>query len=366
MMIPMNAFQRESEELRAQEMEAVRTVLDSGWFILGKQVESFESAWGARIGVKHAIGVGNGMDAIEIGLRCLGIGPGDEVITTSMTAFASALAIIRAGATPVFADIDPDSALLDPKSVERCIGSRTRAILLVHLYGQVRDTDRWLTLCRQANIPLLEDCAQSHLAGTNGVRTGSIGTWGAFSFYPTKNLGAIGDGGAITTNDDDVASTARMLRNYGQSTRYEHPVLGLNSRLDELQAAILQVRLRKLEESNLRRQEIARAYRQGIHNPKIRLLGPPQSVDSHVYHLFVICCDERNRLVDHLKGRGVESLIHYPIPVHQQPPCREFRRDPAGLHETDRHAAACLSIPCNPYLSDVEVSTVIGAMNDFR
>jgi dTDP-4-amino-4,6-dideoxygalactose transaminase len=365
-MIPMNAFQREPESLRAEEMKAAQEVLESGWFILGERVRAFESEWASRIGAKHVIGVGNGMDAIEIGLRCLDIGAGDEVITTPMTAFATVLAILRAGATPVLADIDPDTALLDRRSVERCISAKTRAVLLVHLYGQVDEMDDWRKLASQGRFHLLEDCAQSHLAMHDGACSGSIGTWGAFSFYPTKNLGAIGDGGALSTSDQDVAARAKLLRNYGQSDRYQHPVLGLNSRLDELQAALLSVRLRKLDDFTRRRRQIAGAYCARLQNPKIRLLSTPGSPASHVYHLFVMCCDERDRFADHMKGHGVETLIHYPIPVHLQPPCRDVRRDPKGLIEAERHAAACLSIPCHPFLSDAEVSIIIEAVNAFR
>ena len=365
-MIPMNAFQREPETLRTKEINAVRAVLDSGWYILGGQVKAFESAWASRVGTKHAIGVANGMDAIEIGLRCLDIGPGDEVITTPMTAFATVLAIIRTGATPVLADIDPDTALLSRASVERCIGPKTRALLLVHLYGQVRDMSQWLELSRRENIRLLEDCAQSHLGAEKGAHCGSVGAFGAFSFYPTKNLGAVGDGGALTTDDDEIAAKGTVLRNYGQSVRYHHPVLGMNSRLDELQAAILLVRLEMLEQFTRRRQEIALRYREGIDNPRIRLLAAPQSIECHVYHLFVICCNDRDRLDDYLKIRGVESLIHYPVPIHLQPPCREIGRDTAGLVNAERFAETCLSIPCHPFLYETEMETVIGALNEFR
>lgn len=365
-MIPMNAFQREPDSLRSKQMDTVRAVFESGWYILGNQVQAFESAWAGRVGTGHAIGVANGMDALEIGLRCMGIGAGDEVITTPMTAFATVLAIIRAGAVPVLADIDPDTALLNRASVERCIGPKTKALLLVHLYGQVRDMDQWLELSRRENIQLLEDCAQSHLARDKGRPCGSMGAWGAFSFYPTKNLGAIGDGGALTTNDAEIASKAAVLRNYGQSTRYHHPVVGMNSRLDELQAAILLVRLEMLEQFTSRRQEVARRYMEGIDNPLIRTLSAPQGIENHVYHLFVILCEDRNRLADHLKRRGIESLIHYPIPVHFQPPCADIARDSSGLANAERFAEACLSIPCHPFLRDAEIETIIGALNEFR
>ena len=365
-MIPMNGFLREPETLRSQELGAVERVLRSGRYILGREVQAFEAEWASAVGARHAIGVGNGMDAIEIGLRALGVGPGDEVVTTPMTAFATVLAIIRAGAQPVLADIDLDTAISSIESVRRCISRKTRAVLLVHLYGQVTDLERWRSFCDTARLHLVEDAAQAHLAAWNGVRAGAVGAVGAFSFYPTKNLGAIGDGGALTTSSDEVAAKARQLRNYGQSDRYHHPELGLNSRLDELQAAILRVRLALLEEFTERKRAIARAYRAGIENSRIRLLAPPPHESSHVYHLFVICCEERDRLAEHLRSSGIETLIHYPIPVHMQPPCADIRRDPQGLEHAERHALTCLSIPCHPQLSDAEVASVVRALNEFR
>jgi dTDP-4-amino-4,6-dideoxygalactose transaminase len=365
-MIPMNGFLREPEALREQELQAVARVLRSGWYILGKEVESFEADWARAIGTAHAVGVGNGMDAIEIGLRALGIGPGDEVITTPMTAFASVLAVIRAGAQAVLADIDPSTALLSMESVRRCLSPRTRAVLLVHLYGQATELQLWRKFSDDSGVHLVEDCAQAHLASWNGVRAGAAGTVGAFSFYPTKNLGAVGDGGALTTGDDDVAVKARQLRNYGQSVRYHHPQLGMNSRLDEIQAAILQVRFRVLEAFTERKKAIARAYRQGTDNPRVRLLAAPAQEASHVYHLFVLLCEERDRLAAHLQARGVETLIHYPLPVHRQPPCRDWPRDPLGLRAAEQHGETCLSIPCHPQLTDAEVAAVIRALNEFH
>ena len=365
-MILMNDFKAEPEELVQKELEAVERVLRSGWFILGSEVKNFESSWAARCKAKHAVGVGNGMDAIEIGLRALGIGRGDEVITTPMTAFATVLAITRAGAEPVLADIDPKTALLDPDSVERCLSPRTRAILLVHLYGQVRTMEQWSALCEKAGIYLLEDCAQSHAAAWQGKVAGTFGAWGAYSYYPTKNLGAVGDGGAIVTNSEKIADSAKVLRNYGQSQRYHHPELGLNSRLDELQAAILSTRLGWLDAYTRRRKEIAGAYFDGIRNPRIHTMARPLEKDSHVYHLFVIRCDERDRLAGHLQERGVSSLIHYPIPVHHQKPCTGIKIDPQGLKHAEQHAAHCLSIPCHPQMGDNDVSTVLEAINEFK
>src|SRR5688572_23293299 len=244
----MNDLRAAFAESREATVDAVVRTLESGWYILGKEVQQFERQWAQRCGVRHAVAVGNGLDAIEIALRALRIGPGDEVITTPMTAFASVLAIIRAGATPVLADIDPGTALLDRASVERCLTKKTKAIVLVHLYGQLRDMDRWKEFCQRHNVELIEDCAQSHAASSDGRVAGSFGRINAYSFYPTKNLGAMGDGGAVVTDDDELAMHAARLRNYGQKERYEHPELGMNSRLDEVQAAILSERLAWLDE----------------------------------------------------------------------------------------------------------------------
>lgn len=365
-MILMNDFKAEPEELITAELAAVERVLRSGWYVLGNELQTFEQAWAMRCDVAHAIGVGNGMDAIEIGLRGLDFGPGDEVITTPMTAFATVLAIIRAGAVPVLADIDPGTALLDPASVERCISPRTKAVLLVHLYGQVREMESWVTLCQRHGIALLEDCAQAHLAQWNGNTAGSFGSFGAYSFYPTKNLGALGDGGALICNDAELAERAAVLRNYGQSVRYHHPTLGMNSRLDELQAALLLTRLEWLECFTERRCQIASNYHAGIANPAVRLLSVPIQLRSHVYHLFVVLSQERDRLAHHLNESGVQTLVHYPIPVHGQPPCKDLQRDPNGLRATEQHAAQCLSIPCHPQMSDAEVAKVIDSINAFK
>ena len=365
-MILMNDFKAEAESLRVAELAAVDRVLRSGWYVLGQEVKAFEAEWAARCGIAHAIGVGNGMDAIEIGLRALDIGAGDEVITTPMTAFATVLAIIRAGATPVLADIDPATALLDPQSVERCVTPRTKAILLVHLYGQIRDMEHWLGLCEAHGIALLEDCAQSHLATWNGRGAGSFGRFGAYSFYPTKNLGAIGDAGAVVSNDSDLIQRAGILRNYGQKVRYYHAELGLNSRLDEIQAALLRVRLGLLDEFTRRRRQIATAYFEGMTNPQVELLAQPLQMESHVHHLFVVKCAERERLAQHLKSSGVETFVHYPVPVHRQEPCTHLRCDPDGLPETELHAATCLSVPCHPQMSDADIASVLSAINAFK
>ena len=347
---------------------AVERALASGWFILGKELARFEEAWVKFCGAKHAVGVANGMEALEIGLRCLDLGPGDEIITTPMTAMATVMAILRVGAPPVLAESDPATALLDPASVERCITPKTKAVLLVHLYGQIRDMEHWQALCQKHRILLLEDCAQAHGAVWNGKAAGTFGPWGAYSFYPTKNLGARGDGGALITNDDTLTARAKMLRNYGQERRYEHREIGFNSRLDEVQAALLTVRLGWLETFNARRVAIAQRYFAEINNPRLRLPAKPAQDCSHVYHLFVVRCAERDRLATFLKERGIETLIHYPLPAHRQ----EFwtragqgRVDPQGLPNADRHAAECLSLPCHPQLDAAEAGNIIAAVNDF-
>lgn len=364
-MIMMNNFSAEPAELRGAMLSAAERVLTSGWYVLGKECEAFEQHWASACGVRWGVGVGNGMDAIEIALRSLGIGRGDEVITTSMTAFASVLAIVRAGAVPVLADIEPDTGLLAPESVRRCLSPRTKALLLVHLYGQMQRMDEWCALCNMNGIALVEDSAQSHLARWRGRSAGAFGKAGAYSFYPTKNLGAAGDAGMLVTDDEGVAKSAACLRNYGQSQRYHHPELGLNSRLDELHAAILVERLKWLPSFTLRRRTIALAYHDGIRNPKVRMLAKPEEPDSHVYHLFVVICEERAQLQAHLLAQGVQTLIHYPVPVHHQPPCVQLRRDPKGLPHSERHARTCLSFPCHPQMSDADVTKVLEAVNSF-
>jgi dTDP-4-amino-4,6-dideoxygalactose transaminase len=365
-MILMNDFKAEPEELRVAMLAATKRVLDSGWYVLGKEVEKFEHEWAQACGVTHGVGVGNGMDAIEIALRSLGIGQGDEVITTPMTAFATVLAILRAGATPVLADIEPDTALISMESVKRCISKNTKALVLVHLYGEVRNMQAWVDLCDEYHISLVEDCAQSHLASWQGKVAGSFGRAGAYSFYPTKNLGAPGDAGMLVTQDESIAKKASYLRNYGQSVRYYHPELGMNSRLDEMQAAILSVRLQWLQAFTERRREVALAYYAGINNPLVKLPMRPQEIKSHVYHLFVITCEMREKLQAHLQACGVQALIHYPIPIHYQEPCKSMLRDPHGLENSERHALNCLSLPCHPQMTDEDVFHVIGLVNSFH
>ena len=364
-MIRMNDFRAEPPELIAAEIEAAERVIRSGWYILGEEGRRFEERFAEWTGLPHIAGVGNGMDAIEAGLRASKIGRGDEVITTSMTAFATVLAIIRAGAQPVLADIDPGNAILDMESVERCITPRTKAVLVVHLYGRAEDLDAWVRFCREHRLALIEDCAQCHGARWNDKPAGSFGLFGAFSFYPTKNLGALGDAGAVASSTSQMDERVRCIRNYGQASRYHHEELGCNSRLDELQAAILSERLLWIDRFIARRREIALRYDEGISNPRVHPLERPQGPESHVYHLYVVTCPERDKLASFLIERGIETLIHYPIPIHMQPPTAECRKDPRGLPAAETHARTCLSIPCYPQMSDENVASVVATINDF-
>jgi dTDP-4-amino-4,6-dideoxygalactose transaminase len=361
----MNDFKADDPALVEEQLAAVKKVLESGWYILGREVETFESAWARFCGVPYAIGVANGMDAIEIGIRAAGIDAGAEIITTPITAFATILAIIRANCVPVLADIDGSTGLLDPESAARCISARTRAILPVHLYGHVAQMRQWVELCSSNDILLLEDCAQAHGAQWQGGAPGSWGTFGAYSFYPTKNLGTAGDAGALVTRSPELQDRARVLRNYGQTVRYHHPCLGLNSRLDEIHAAMLSARLKWLEQFTLRRRAIADRYYSGLLGHRVRPLAKPEQAGNHVFHLFVVLCDERDRLAQHLARSGIETLSHYPMPIHHQDKCRDLRRDPIGLVRAERHARMCLSLPCHPHLRDGDVDRVIEAVNAF-
>jgi dTDP-4-amino-4,6-dideoxygalactose transaminase len=364
-MIRMNDFLAEPPELRASVVAALTRVAESGYFVLGPEVGGFEEKFASWTGIPHITGVANGLDALALGLRALGIGPGDEVITTPMTAFATILAITQVGATPVLADIDEGTALLSAESVQRVISPATKALILVHLYGQVKNVTAWVELCEQAGIHLIEDCAQSHGARENGVHCGQFGAFGAFSFYPTKNLGALGDGGALGSTDGDLVARVATLRNYGQTDRYHHEHLGVNSRLDEIQAAVLSEKLAWIDQFTNRRREIASRYLAELSSPHVTLLEPPQHPENHVYHLFVVTTPHREKLMGHLAQAGIDTLIHYPVPAHHQRALPFAATDPQGLGNAERHAKTCLSLPCHPGISDDDVTRVIEAVNSF-
>jgi dTDP-3-amino-3,4,6-trideoxy-alpha-D-glucose transaminase len=341
---------------------AIRRVIDRGWFVLGPEVERFEHAFASASGAPFAVGVGNGTDAIALVLRALGIGAGDEVITTPLSAAYTALAVMMVGARPVFADIDPARFTLDAAAVEAAVTSRTRAVLPVHLYGQAADLDALTRVAERHHLALVEDCCQAHLATCNGRPVGTAGIAGAFSFYPTKNLGALGDGGAIITRDRQLAERTKRLRNGGQSDRYHHQEPGINSRLDELQAAILDARLAFLPAWTARRRAIAARYRAQLADANV---GMPVECDpGHVYHLFVVRCVSRDGLQAHLAARGVGTLIHYPVPIPRQPAFASTQ--PADCPVAARACAEILSLPLAPAMRDDQVDTVAEAVRDFR
>jgi dTDP-4-amino-4,6-dideoxygalactose transaminase len=340
---------------------AIDRVVARGWFVLGPEVEAFEAEFASAIGAPHAVGVGTGTDAIALTLRALGIGPGDEVITTPLSAAYTALAVMMAGARPVFADIDPERLAIDPAAVERAITPRTRAILPVHLYGQPADMRVIEQVASRHHLAVVEDAAQAHLATERGRPVGTIGVAGAFSFYPTKNLGALGDGGAVVTRDADLAGRIRRLRNGGQTSRYHHQEAGVNSRLDELQAAVLRARLPYLQAWTARRRAIAARYRQAL--ARTRVTVPRQCDPGHVYHVFPILTPERDALQLHLSAGGIETLVHYPVPIPRQKALEAAA--PAPCPVADRVAAQVLSLPMYPGLSDEAVERVAEAVLAF-
>ena len=362
-MIPFNQLKPLHDLLADEINAALLRAADSGWYILGPEVEAFEREFAAYHGVSHAVGVATGTDAIELALQAGGIGAGDEVITVAHTALATVAAIEATGAVPILVDIDPETFTLCPDAARAAITQRTRAIVAVHLYGGAADLDSLLTLAQAHNLLLIEDCAQAHGALHKERKVGTIGQLGAFSFYPTKNIGAYGDGGAVITNDDALAEKLRKLRNYGQVSRYRHQSRGTNSRLDELQAAILRVKLAHLDELNERRRAIAAIYDANLSG----VYKPVQCDDrQHVYHLYVIRAARRDQLMRGLGERGIGTLIHYPIPAHLQESHRDLGLGEGSLPETERAAREILSLPLYIGLSDDDALRVCEAINDLR
>ena len=341
---------------------AIERVIARGWFVLGPEVDAFERQFASASGASHAVGVGTGTDAIALILRALDIGPGDEVITSPLSAAYSALAIMMAGARPGFADIDPDRLTIDPRTIEAAIGPKTRAILPVHLYGQAADMAAIQELASRHHLAIVEDCCQAHLATAGGRSVGTIGAAGAFSFYPTKNLGALGDGGAIVTNDAGLAERLKRLRNGGQTDRYHHVEPGINSRLDDLQAAVLAARLPRLAGWTDERRALAKRYRARLEGSPVEV--PPERDAGHVYHLFVVRHRARPELQAHLAARGIETLIHYPVPIPQQRALAAL--DPAACPVASRVCGEILSLPLHPGLTGDEVDEIAAAVHAFE
>jgi len=351
--------------------EAIQQTLDGGWYILGRQVSDFESEFAGYLGAKHCVGVANGTDALYLALRVMRVGAGDAVITVAHTAVATVAAIEMTGALPLFVDIDPVTFTISPEWIEDAIKShhdqtQIKAIVPVHLYGHPADMRAICDIARRYDLKVVEDCAQAHGAkihSLGGLKVGVFGDAAAFSFYPTKNLGALGDGGAVVTNDPEVAGRVRLLREYGWRERYVSDIAGFNSRLDELQAAILRVKLKYLDEENARRREIARIYDDRLAPTSLRAPKRLGGVES-VYHQYVARCGERDSLREHLREQGVSALIHYPVPVHLQPAYQN--RVPVhrgALPMTERAARQVLSLPMHPQLSDVQVDRVCAVID---
>jgi dTDP-4-amino-4,6-dideoxygalactose transaminase len=344
---------------------AINRVLHSGTYVLGPEVEEFEDAFADFCGSAHAVGVASGTDALILALKALGIGPGDEVITVSHTAVATVAAILAAGAAPVLIDVEQGTMTLDPAGIDKVITPRSKALIAVHLYGQAADLDPILARARWHGLALIEDCAQAAGGRYHGQRVGSIGDIGCFSFYPTKNLGAIGDGGTILTRDAKIATRVRRLRQYGWDDARETREAGFNSRLDSLQAAILHAKLPHLDADNARRAAIARRYQHGLEG--LPLATPSECARTqHAYHLYVISCAERDDLMVYLSNHGIGCGVHYPVPVHRLRGYAERAiLPPGGLPVTERICRQILSLPLYPELSDTDADRVIASVRSF-
>ncbi len=370
--VPATALLQGYHAYRDEIDDAIRRVLESGWYILGREVEAFEAAFAAYCGVHHAIGVANGTDAIVLALRSLGIGPGDAVFTVSHTAVATVAAIELAGATPVLVDVAPDSYTLDPQKLEDTLAdyaetsaaARPGAVVAVHLYGHPCDCEALRGICDTHGLALIEDCAQAHGATIDARPVGGFGDAAAFSFYPTKNLGAFGDAGAVVLGDDEAAARCRALREYGWYERHASDIAGMNSRLDELHAAVLRVRLGHLDEELDERRAAAARYDAAL----CGLVDIPgvRAGCAHAYHLYVVRTPRREALRGHLADRGIGTGVHYPLPVHRQKAyAGRLRTGRGGMAVTDRLAGEVLSLPMHPFLSDADTEAVAAAVRQW-
>ena len=349
-------YQQEFEEKALE-------VLRSGWYVLGKEVEQFEQEFAAYTGSAHCVGLASGLDALWLAFRILGIGEGDEVLVPANTYIASVMGITINGARPVF--VEPDAFYnMDAEAMESCLTERTKAVLVVHLYGQASEMDKIVAFCKKHDLRLVEDCAQSHGACFAGKMTGTFGDIGCFSFYPSKNLGGFGDGGAIVTDDEKIAADMRMYRNYGSRKRYYNEVVGANSRLDELQAGLLRVRLKHMEELTEERKNLAARYTAKLHNDLLQLPAVREAADS-VWHQYVIKCDRRDELIQYLDERGIGTIIHYPIPPHLSEAYAYLGKKEGDYPITEEYAKTILSIPMYNGMTLEEQDRVIEALNAF-
>jgi dTDP-4-amino-4,6-dideoxygalactose transaminase len=364
-LIPFGDLRLQYQAIKVELDRAIQSVLDEGWFILGKGVSALEREFAGYCGAAFAVGVANGTDALQLALMACDVGPEDEVVTTPLSATFTALAISATGATPRFVDIDPETYNIDPQRLAEAVGPRTKAIIPVHLYGQPADMDPILAIARQHDLQVIEDAAQAHGAEYKGRKAGTLGDVACFSFYPSKNLGAFGDAGMVVTDNKVISERVRMLRNGGQRGRYEHLLLGRNSRLDELQAAILRVKLTHLDEWNARRRHLAALYTALLGDS---VVDPPLEIPDvkHVYHLYVIRCTDRDALQEHLAEQGVGTAVHYPTPIHLQGAYRWLNIEPGSFPEAEQAAEQILSLPIYPELTDTKVRQVAAHIRDWR
>ena len=365
-MIPYYSLQHISNSFEPALSQAIQQVTQSGWYLQGKENQQFEQAFAEYCGAKYCVGVGNGVDALSLifmAYQTMGaMNKGDEVIVPANTCIATIVGILRAGMKPVLCEPTLDTCNIDPIKIEALITNRTCAILPVHLYGRCAEMEQIVEIANRHQLKVIEDCAQAHGAIRHGKRVGNWGDAAGFSFYPSKNLGALGDAGGVVTNNEELAKLVRILANYGSSAKYVHDYMGINSRLDEMQAAILRLKLARLDADNQRRREIAQRYSAGIHNPLIRILSNTVWSDN-VFHIYPVFTPERQRLQEFLTSQGVQTLIHYPIPPHQQKAMSEYSA--LSLPVTEQIHREELSLPMSPLLTDEEVDAVIAAVNRF-
>jgi dTDP-3-amino-3,4,6-trideoxy-alpha-D-glucose transaminase len=364
--VPFVRLDRDDPELLEDLLEEVRSVAADSAFILGRHVDAFEADFADYCESEHAVGVGSGTDALLLALRAVGVGPGDEVIVPANTFIATAEAVSLAGAVPRLVDPDSETGLLTAELVQAALTPRVRCIVPVHLYGATVDMDPILDLARAAGIPVIEDACQAHGARYKGRRVGSIGAAGCFSFYPAKNLGAWGDGGAVVTNDEALADTVRLLRSHGERPRYHHRVVGTTSRLDGLQAAVLRVKLRRLDGWNDDRRQAADALRRALHGANVDLPLLPVAEGDHVYHLFAIRCDDRDGLREHLASRGIAAAVHYPVPIHRTEAYADLGLGRGSMPVAERAAERVLSLPLFPGMTGEEIAAVAAAVHDWQ
>ena len=364
MKIDFAVLGRQYNKYQTEYEEAALRVLRSGWYILGNELDTFEKMYAEYMGVKYCIGVGNGLDSLRLALTALGIGKGDEVIVQDNTFIATALAISENGATPVFVDADEFFGI-DPKKIEAVITEKTKAIMTVHLYGQPCEMDTILGIAHKHNLKVVEDCAQCHGALYKGKKCGTFGDAACFSFYPMKPIGAFGDAGAVITNSDEVDERVRMLRNYGSKVKYHHELLGINSRMDEIQAAITSVNVKHVDDGNEERKDIAKKYKAGICNPLVKIPDVRPETD-HVYHVFPVLCEKRDELVQYLAEAGIHAQIHYPIPCHMAGCYKELGYKEGQFPVAEGYGKHEMSLPIYVGLTDEEINYIIETINNFK